>query len=247
VGRFHPHYHGLAQFLREPQSRCLFLRGLLRSSSYVRLRRLGINDVIPAPERAFKHFCAECAFVHLLLSPLLSVPLSTIAIASHLLCTSAAIHVLVHFEDRPSKSHPHYRGPFAVVSPADDSGNYYTCKDMIQFNEYDVHVERMKPFDMSRTSLQAQAQRQLPSRDLLIVTGVDGHRMNEKLGFSSFCICFYSGFRAWRLYPEVQNLDAVKHVCARAQAQHAPQDAFSAAIVIFEKPQNPYLCIMKFV
>jgi hypothetical protein len=174
--------------------------------------RLGINDVIPVTPNELSNISAALDLC-IRTSASVSTAVSAAQYDRNRLAPpvyKCGDTVLVHFEDRPSKSHPHYRGPFTVVSPADDSGNYYTCKDMIQFNEYDVHVERMKPFDMSRTSLQAQAQRQLPSRDLLIVTGVDGHRMNEKLGFYEFCICFYSGFRAWRLYPEVQNLDAVK-------------------------------------
>ena len=122
--------------------------------------------------------------------------------------------VLVYFEDRPGKTHTYYRGPFVVLSPADTSGNYYSCRDMIQFIEYDVHVERMKPFDMSRTTIEEQAQRQLPSRDMLIVSGVDGHRMNDCLGLLEFCIRFYSGVRQWKLYPEVRNLDVVKQYVA---------------------------------
>ena len=122
--------------------------------------------------------------------------------------------VLVYFEDRPTKSHTYYRGPFVVLSPADLSGNYYTVRDMVQLTEYTVHVERMKPFDMSRTTLAEQAQRQLPSSEYLIVTGVDGHRMNELHGQLEFCVRYYSGNRAWRLYPDVQNLDVVKQYVA---------------------------------
>ena len=174
--------------------------------------RLGVNSVTPVTPNELSNISAALDLC-IRTSASVSTAVSAAQYDSHRLAPpvyKCGDTVLVYFEDRPSKLHTHYRGPFTVVSPADDSGNYYTCRDMIQFNEYDVHVERMKPFDMSRTSLQAQAQRQLPSRDLLIVTGVDGHRMNEKLGFLEFCICFYSGFRAWRLYPEVQNLDAVK-------------------------------------
>ena len=123
-------------------------------------------------------------------------------------------HVLVHFPDRLSKQLPHARGPFVVLSPCDSSGTYYHCRDIVQHNEYDVHVERLTPFDMSRTSLVEQQQRQLPSRDLLIVTGVDGHEMNIAHGLYQFYVRFYSGYHAWKLYPEVQHLDVVKDYVA---------------------------------
>jgi hypothetical protein len=67
---------------------------------------------------------------------------------------------------------------------------------------------------MSRTSLTEQAQRQLPSREFGIVVGVDSHRMNEAAGLYEFCVRFYSGYRAWQLYPYVQKLDAVKQYVA---------------------------------
>jgi len=124
-------------------------------------------------------------------------------------------HVLVYFPDRISKAHTFYRGPFVVLSPSDSSGNYYRCRDLVQLIEYDVHVERMKPFDMSRTSLIEQQQRQLPSSDLLIVTGVEDHRMNDAQGLYEFYIRFYSGYHAWKLYPEVQNIDLVKDYVSR--------------------------------
>ena len=118
--------------------------------------------------------------------------------------------VLIYFPDRENKSHTFYRGPFTVLSRADERGNYYIVKDLIQFNEYEVHVERMKSFDMSRTTLTEQAARQLPSRDFGIVVGVDGHRMNEAQGLYELCIRFYSGHRAWQLYPYVEKLDVVR-------------------------------------
>jgi len=120
-------------------------------------------------------------------------------------------HVLVYFPDRESKTLTHYRGPFRIAAPVDGShGNYYVVKDVVQQTEYEVHVERLKPFDMSRTSIAEQAARQLPSRDMGIVVAVDGHRMNESQGLYEFCIRFYSGYRAWQLYPYVAKLDVVK-------------------------------------
>ena len=41
--------------------------------------------------------------------------------------------------------------------------------------------------------------------------GVDTHRMNEAQGLYEFYIRFYSGYHDWKLYPEVQGLDAVMH------------------------------------
>jgi hypothetical protein len=122
--------------------------------------------------------------------------------------------VLVYFPDRESKCLTFYRGPFEVLSRVDDDGNYYTVRDLIQKNEYEVHVERLQRFDMSRTSLAEQAQRQLPSREFGIIVAVDGHRMNEAAGLFEFCIRFYSGYRAWQLYPYVQNMTLVKEYIA---------------------------------
>jgi len=118
--------------------------------------------------------------------------------------------VLVYFPDRETKCLTFYRGPFEILSAHGDCGNYYNVRDLIQFNEYTVHVERLTPFDMSRTSLPEQAARQLPSRDFGIIVGVDGHRMSDTHGQFEFCIRFYSGYRAWQLFPYVQNLDVVK-------------------------------------
>jgi hypothetical protein len=125
--------------------------------------------------------------------------------------------VLVYFPDRESKVLTFYRGPFEVIAADPDDANYYTVRDMIQLNEYSVHVERMKPFDMSRTSLTEQADRQLPSRDFGIVVAVDSHRMNDAHGLYEFCIRFYSGYRAWQLYPQVEKLDVVKEYVAKHQ------------------------------
>jgi len=119
-------------------------------------------------------------------------------------------HVLIHFPDRTTKSLTYYRGPFIILYPCDSGGNYFHVRDCIQFNEYDVHVERIKPFDMSRTSLEEQAERQLPSRDFGIVVAVDAHRMNDTHGLFEFCVRFYSGYRAWQLFSSVSNLDVVK-------------------------------------
>ena len=122
--------------------------------------------------------------------------------------------VLVYFPDRDNKCLTFYRGPFEVLSAADDDGhtpgNYYNVRDVVQLREYRVHVERLKPFDDSRTSLPEQQARQLESREFGIVAGVDAHRMNEAQGLYEFCIRFYSGYRAWQLYPFVQKLDVVK-------------------------------------
>lgn len=123
--------------------------------------------------------------------------------------------VLVYFPDRESKTLTFYRGPFTVLSRVDDGGNYYSVRDLVQHTEYEVHVGRMQPFDMSRTSLAEQAQRQLPSREFGIVVAVDGHRMNEAAGLYELCIRFYSGYRAWQLYPHVHNLDVVKAYVAQ--------------------------------
>ena len=67
---------------------------------------------------------------------------------------------------------------------------------------------------MSRTTLAEQAQRQLPSSEYLIVIGVDGHRMNEIHGKLELCVRYYSGNRAWLLFPDVQRLDLVKQYVA---------------------------------
>jgi hypothetical protein len=122
--------------------------------------------------------------------------------------------VLVYFPDRENKCHTYYRGPFVVLAAQGDSGNYYRVRDLVQLNEYVVHVERLKPFDMSRTSVLEQAARQLPSRDFGIVVAVDGHRMNEAHGLLEFCIRFYSGYRAWQLFTSVAKLDVVKQYVA---------------------------------
>lgn len=122
--------------------------------------------------------------------------------------------VLVYFPDRENKCHTFFRGPFSVLEAVGGSGNYYSVRDLVQLNEYVVHVERMKPFDMSRTSIQEQAARQLPSRDFGIVVAVDAHRMNEVHGLPEFCIRFYSGYRAWQLYTSVSKLDVVKQYVA---------------------------------
>ena len=122
--------------------------------------------------------------------------------------------VLVWFPDRETKLDTTYRGPMEVLSATPSlhsvAGTYYRCRDLVQGIEYEaIHVERLKPFDMSRTSLEAQAARQLQSRDYDIVVAVDGHRMNEVHGHFEFCIRFYSGYRAWQLYPDVCKLDII--------------------------------------
>jgi hypothetical protein len=118
--------------------------------------------------------------------------------------------VLVYFPDRENKCLTFFRGPFTILSQADEYGNYYNVRDLVQHNEYTVHVERLKSFDMSRTTVEEQAERQLPSRDFGIIVGVDSHRMNDAHGLYEFCIRFYSGYRAWQLFPYVQHLDVVK-------------------------------------
>jgi hypothetical protein len=122
--------------------------------------------------------------------------------------------VLVYFPDRENKCLTFFRGPFSILSQADESGNYYNVRDLVQHTEYTVHVERLKSFDMSRTTVEEQAERQLPSRDFGIIVGVDSHRMNDAHGLYEFCIRFYSGYRAWQLFPYVQNLDVVKSYIA---------------------------------
>ena len=105
--------------------------------------RLGINDVISVTPNELSNISAALDLC-IRTSASVSTAVSAAQYDRNRLAPpvyKCGDTVLVHFEDRPSKSHPHYRGPFTVVSPADDSGNYYTCKDMIQFNEYDVHVE----------------------------------------------------------------------------------------------------------
>jgi len=62
---------------------------------------------------------------------------------------------------------------------------------------------------MSRTTLAEQAQRQLPSSEYLIVIGVD-----EIHGKLELCVRYYSGNRAWLLFPDVQRLDLVKQYVA---------------------------------
>ena len=178
--------------------------------------RLGIQDVTPVTPNDFANLC-ECidACVR-----------TTAAVSSALVAAqfdserappprfSPGDTVLVYFPDRMCKGYPFFRGPFSVLSQSDSSGNYYSVRDLVQLNEYVVHVERMKQFDMSQTTLAEQAQRQLPSSDMGIVVAVDGHRLNAQLGVYEFCIRFYSGFRAWRLYSDVQNLDVVKQYIA---------------------------------
>jgi len=73
-------------------------------------------------------------------------------------------YVLAYFPDRESKCPTYYHCPFQILAADDAAGNYYSVIDCIQKKEYVVHVERIKPFDMSRTSLEEQAAYQLPSR-----------------------------------------------------------------------------------
>jgi hypothetical protein len=83
---------------------------------------------------------------------------------------------------------------------------------------------------MSRTNLTEQAARQLPSRDFGIVVAVDGHRMNETHGLYEFCIRFYSGYRAWQLFPAVSKLDVVRdYVAAQSldTRQRTPAQQFA--------------------
>jgi len=122
--------------------------------------------------------------------------------------------VLVYFPSTPNKLVTPYKGPMDIIGPAASvhsvPGTYYRCRDLVQGIEYEaVHVERLKRFDMSRTTIEAQAARQLPSRDFDIVVGIDAHRMHEAHGHLEFCIRFYSGYRAWQLYPDVCKLDIV--------------------------------------
>ena len=188
---------------------------------YFAYERLGINDVGYVTPNDLANVCAA-----------LDVWIGTAAAAS-----SAAVAaqydserdppptyasgdtVLLHFPTQESKINTAYKGPFEVLGPSasvhSDPGTYYRCRDMVQGIEYDaVHVERMKRFDMSRTTLEAQAARQLPSRDFDIVVGIDAHRMNEAHGHLEFCIRFYSGYRAWQLYPDVCKLDVVTRYVA---------------------------------
>ena len=122
--------------------------------------------------------------------------------------------VLVFYPSRENKLHTLYRGPFSVLSQTDTSGNYFDVYDLIQLTTHTVHVERMKPFDMSRSSLPEQAGRQLPSRDFGIVVAVDGHQLDETLGELVFAIRFYAGATFWRPFSEVAHLDVVKRYVA---------------------------------
>jgi hypothetical protein len=138
--------------------------------------------------------------------------------------------VSVYFPDREHKLLTHYRGPFRIIAQADAHGNYYHVQDAVQLNRYEVHVERIKPFDMTRTTLEEQAQRQLPSRDFGIVVGVDTHRMNDAHGLYEFLVRFYSGYRAWQLFPHCQNLDVVKAYVAEHKLntrKQTPQSQFT--------------------
>ena len=174
--------------------------------------RLGLNDVSPVDPNELANLCAA---MDVQIRTASAVSSAQVAAQYDSERSPAPVytvgeHVLVYFPDRPNKTHTYYRGPFIVLSPADSDGNYYNVRDAIQHNVYKVHVERLKHFDMSRTSLVEQAQRQLPSGDFGIVVACDSHRMNEAHGLYEFCIRFYSGYRAWQLYTSVHQLDTVK-------------------------------------
>jgi hypothetical protein len=59
-------------------------------------------------------------------------------------------YVLVYFPTPASKLEPHYQGPYRVLSKRDD--NHYRVKDIDSLREFDAHVSRLVPFDMSRTT-----------------------------------------------------------------------------------------------
>ena len=44
---------------------------------------------------------------------------------------------------------------------------------------------------------------------------VETHEMNHALGLYNFCLRFYSGYRAWQLWPDCKHLDVVQAYVAK--------------------------------
>jgi hypothetical protein len=84
--------------------------------------------------------------------------------------------VLVYNPDRDNKLLSFWRGPYAVLSKLSD--NEYRVQDIDSKREFNAHVTRMMPFDMSRTSdieeIEAHA-----DADRYIVESVLGHRHRD--------------------------------------------------------------------
>jgi hypothetical protein len=86
-------------------------------------------------------------------------------------------HALVFYPTRPDKMHAYWKGPY-IVQKRDADRNYFTVAELCDGSvgkPMEVHVSRLRKYDMTRTNLRAEALKKLPE-GYLLVTGVRGHR-----------------------------------------------------------------------
>ena len=89
--------------------------------------------------------------------------------------------VLVWYPTRPSKLHSYWQGPYKVVSGIDPHGFYKVAEMQAhggQAPPIDVISHRLMYYDMTRTSFEEEAQRDLPPGEF-IISSIINHRPSD--------------------------------------------------------------------
>ena len=107
---------------------------------------------------------------------------------------SVGDYVLVHFPSRPHKFETFFRGPYKVGAIERD--DIYVCEKLLDpTTTYRAHVSRLRPFDMSRSSEETEARRQL-AEGYELVKDVTSHRETDDEGLE-LEVVWANGVTAW--------------------------------------------------
>jgi hypothetical protein len=124
----------------------------------------------------------------------------------------AGQHALVFYPARPDKMHAYWRGPY-IVQKRDDDRNYYTVAELCDGSvgePIEVHVSRLRKYDMSRTDLREEALKKLPE-GYLLVTGVREHRAKKDYPTElEFMTTWSDGTTTWEPATSVRRTEQFK-------------------------------------
>jgi hypothetical protein len=123
-------------------------------------------------------------------------------------------YVIVRRAEREHKLATVWRGLYRVLSKRND--NTYTLTDIsLPGSTYDVHVTRMRLFDMARTGLTEELARLAPE-GMYYVRDIIGHRMSKKgLEVRVWWEMYPREEATWQGADTVKKLDVFKAYCAK--------------------------------